>query len=79
MCQIAAGAQTCNVTLTWSATDSRAELKRDGGSVVGSGASGSIVVPIGSGTNRFTLSVAGDAIAQAAATAKAAPTLPVNP
>ncbi|MCB7147064.1 type IV secretion protein Rhs [Stenotrophomonas maltophilia] len=79
MCQIAAGAQTCNVTLTWSATDSRAELKRDGGSVVGSGASGSIVVPIGAGTNRFTLSVAGDAIAQAAATAKAAPTLPVNP
>lgn len=79
MCQIAAGAQTCNVTLTWSATDSRAELKRDGGSVVGSGASGSFVVPIGAGTNRFTLSVAGDAIAQAVATAKAAPTVPANP
>lgn len=79
MCQIASDAQTCNITLAWSATDSRAELRRDGGSVVGSGASGSVVVPIGAGTSRFTLSVAGDAVATAVATAKAAPTVPVNP
>ncbi|HIE5510995.1 TPA: RHS repeat domain-containing protein [Stenotrophomonas maltophilia] len=79
MCQIASDAQTCNITLAWSATDSRAELKRDGGSVVGSGSSGSVVVPIGAGTSRFTLSVAGDAVATAVATAKAAPTVPVNP
>ncbi len=79
MCQIAAGAQTCNVTLAWLATDSRAELKRDGGPLIGSGASGSVIVPIGAGTNRFTLSVDGDAIAQTVATAKAAPILPVNP
>ncbi|WP_428986758.1 RHS repeat domain-containing protein [Stenotrophomonas lactitubi] len=79
MCQIASDAQTCNITLAWSATDSRAELRRDGGSAVGSGASGSVVVPIGAGTSRFTLSVAGDAIATAVATAKAAPTVPANP
>ncbi|WP_329890411.1 RHS repeat-associated core domain-containing protein [Stenotrophomonas muris] len=78
-CQIASDAQTCNITLVWSATDSRAELKRDGGSVVGSGASGSVVVPIGAGTSRFTLSVTGDAVATAVATAKAAPVVPVNP
>ncbi|MHC1656263.1 RHS repeat domain-containing protein [Stenotrophomonas riyadhensis] len=79
MCQIATDAQTCNITLAWSATDSRAELKRDGGSLVGTGASGSVVVPIGAGTSHFTLSVAGDAVATAVATAKAAPTVPVNP
>ncbi|WP_223276868.1 RHS repeat domain-containing protein [Stenotrophomonas maltophilia] len=79
MCQIASGAQTCNITLAWSATDSRAELKRDRGSVVGSGASGSIVVPISAGVNRFTLSVTGDVIASVLATAKGAPIAPVDP
>lgn len=79
MCEIASGAQTCNVTLAWSATDSRAELRRDGGATVGSGGSGSVVVPLSAGTSRFTLSVAGDTIATAVATAKAAPTTPANP
>lgn len=79
MCQIASGAQTCNVTLAWSATDSRAELWRDGGVLVGSGTSGSLAAPIGAGTSRFTLTVDGDVIASALATAKRTPIAPVDP
>ncbi|MRF19956.1 MULTISPECIES: RHS repeat-associated core domain-containing protein [unclassified Stenotrophomonas] len=79
MCQIASGAQTCNVTLAWSATDSRAELWRDGGVLVGSGASGSLAAPIGAGTSRFTLTVDGDVIASALTTARRAPIAPVDP
>lgn len=80
-CQIASGAQTCNVRLTWSANDPRAEVRNAAGSAIGTGTSGALDVAISAGVNRFTLAVGADVLAQTEATAKATlpPGTPDNP
>lgn len=78
-CQIASDAQTCNVRLTWSATDPRTELRTGAGVLLGGGASGAMDAGIPVGVSEFTISAAGDVLARASATGKAAPVLPGNP
>ncbi len=78
-CEIPAGASTCNVTLTWSSTDPRAEVRSGSGALVATGATGSVGVSVGLGNSEFVLSVAGDVLARASATGKDAPIAPGNP
>ena len=78
-CQLAAGASSCGVRLTWSATDPRAELRSAAGAFMGGGTSGSVDTQIGLGNSEFVLTVAGDVVARTSATGVAAPVLPGNP
>ncbi|WP_157355473.1 RHS repeat domain-containing protein [Stenotrophomonas maltophilia] len=78
-CQIATGAQTCNVGLTWTSNDPRAELRNAAGAAIASGSGGNLGVSIGAGVNRFTLVVGSDLLAQTDVTAKAPPLPPGTP
>ncbi|WP_369934853.1 RHS repeat domain-containing protein [Xanthomonas tesorieronis] len=80
ICTLAIGAQSCNVRLTWSANDSRAQVVRSvAGTLVASGRNGTSEVGIQVGVTEFALTAGGDVLARASATAKAAPTGPGTP